>query len=105
MTSDAESPQLETTLMSQHVLDCPKCSKKALVERRNDLYQCLSCDFKRDLDESKTSKSTNGDFVWILFMAFVVILLLQGLPIGGTTAPNQPFSPTTESMPNVNPIP
>jgi hypothetical protein len=92
--------------MSQHVLDCPKCSKKALVERRNDLYQCLSCDFKRDLDESKANKSTNdGDFVWIVFMALAIVLLLQGLSFESTIAPNQPFSPTTESMPNVNPMP
>jgi uncharacterized protein (DUF983 family) len=28
--------------------ECPKCGKKTLVKRHEDLYQCLSCDFKKD---------------------------------------------------------
>lgn len=91
--------------MAAHIVDCPKCSKKALVERRNDLYQCLSCDFKRDLAESKDEKQSSVDFVWILFLAFIMILLVQGLPTRGTNSPHQPLAPTVDSIPEVNQLP
>ncbi|MDX2215143.1 MAG: hypothetical protein SFY66_17790 [Oculatellaceae cyanobacterium bins.114] len=91
--------------MAANILDCPKCSKRALVERRNDLYQCLSCDFKRDLAEPKNEKQPSGDFVWVLLLAFIMILLLQGLPIRGISSPNQPSSPTLDSLPEVNELP
>jgi uncharacterized protein YjeT (DUF2065 family) len=97
---------MEITPMAAHILDCPKCSKRALVERRNDLYQCLACDFKRDLAEpQKDTQQSNSDFVWVLLMAFIMVLVLQGLPLSGTPSPNQPLSPAIESMPEVNDLP
>ncbi|MBD2461682.1 hypothetical protein H6G89_11530 [Oscillatoria sp. FACHB-1407] len=91
--------------MSAHILDCPKCSKHALVERRNDLYQCLACDFKRDFTEPKKDDKQSSDFVWVLLIAFVMVLVLQGLPVRSVSSPNQPLSPTIESIPKVNELP
>lgn len=88
-----------------NILDCPKCSKKALVERRNDLYQCLSCDFKRDLADPRDNKTSSNDFVWVLLLAFIVVLILQGMPLRSSTPHNQPLAPNTGSLPKVNTLP
>ncbi len=29
-------------------LECPKCGKHTIIQRNNDLFQCLNCDFVRD---------------------------------------------------------
>ncbi len=29
-------------------LECPKCGKHTIIQRSNDLFQCLNCDFVRD---------------------------------------------------------
>lgn len=59
-------------------LECPKCSKKAVIQRNNELYQCLSCDFKRDFSRSDQSKS-DADWPFLLIMAllgFVIFLIV-----------------------------
>lgn len=30
-------------------LECPKCSKTAIVSHQSGVYQCLNCNFERDL--------------------------------------------------------
>jgi hypothetical protein len=38
-------------------LECPKCGKHTIIQRSNDLFQCLNCDFVRDLSYTYTSTS------------------------------------------------
>ncbi|MGF1495731.1 MAG: hypothetical protein ACFB8W_02740 [Elainellaceae cyanobacterium] len=32
-------------------IECPKCGKRTVVLHSADVYQCLNCDFRRDLSE------------------------------------------------------
>lgn len=40
-------------------LECPKCGKHTIIQRSNDLFQCLNCDFVRDLSYTYTSEPIN----------------------------------------------
>lgn len=51
-------------------LECPKCGKKSLVKRQDDLYQCLSCDFKKDFNQPEANS------VGSIIAAIVVLILL-----------------------------
>lgn len=58
-------------------IECPRCGKNSLVQRNDDLYQCLSCDFKRDLSSAKAAKEENNGFFGLLVFVFFVTLLLK----------------------------
>lgn len=58
-------------------LECPKCSKKAIIQRNNELYQCLSCDFKRDFSRGERSSSDlDWSFLLMLLLSVFVVLLI-----------------------------
>ncbi|MEL7037342.1 MAG: hypothetical protein AAFO04_17235 [Cyanobacteria bacterium J06592_8] len=57
----------------QDGVECPKCGKHTIVQRNPDVFQCLNCDFQRDLsrgqykDKSKSlssssKKSSSGSY-------------------------------------------
>lgn len=48
---------------------CPKCSKNSLVKKRDDLYQCLWCDFRKDV-------SRGNDNLAIVILALMGVFLL-----------------------------
>lgn len=54
---------------------CPQCSKRSMVHRKEDLYECLSCDFKRDFADKPPKKE--APWLLITIAAIVIILLLQ----------------------------
>jgi transcription elongation factor Elf1 len=56
-------------------LECPKCGKHTIVQRKENLYCCINCDFKRDLDQS-TQKSEADPFMSLLITLLTVVLLL-----------------------------
>ncbi|HBB34794.1 MAG TPA: hypothetical protein DDZ80_32660 [Cyanobacteria bacterium UBA8803] len=58
-------------------IECPKCGKKTVVQRQNDVYQCLSCDFKKDFSQPAKPKSDNK-FLWVSIITFIVALFLLG---------------------------
>jgi hypothetical protein len=83
-------------------LECPKCGKHTIIQRNNDLFQCLNCDFVRDFSyiaepvnvlpssfevEDPTpipvaSKPQSEDDAWDAVgavMIFVIFALLLGL--------------------------
>jgi hypothetical protein len=66
--------------MSEHV-ECPACGKKAVVQRQDNVYQCLNCDFKKDFSEPPTSnesdKSENPVFWLSVIVSIVALLLVQ----------------------------
>jgi hypothetical protein len=55
------------------ITECPNCGKKGLVQRGNDLFQCLSCNFSRDLSEAERG----NDISWVLIVGLGVALLLK----------------------------
>ena len=59
--------------------ECPKCGKNTIVRRQDELYQCLSCDFKRDFSESNSqSKSELGnEIIWAIALGVVIFLITQ----------------------------
>lgn len=59
--------------MTQAV-ECPKCSKKAVVQRSDNLYQCVACDFKRDLSKTNSTQF-ESDFFWSLTTLLLAILI------------------------------
>lgn len=59
------------------ITECPNCGKKGLVQRGNDLFQCLSCNFSRDLSESERG----NDISWVLVVGLGVALLLKVLQV------------------------
>lgn len=54
--------------------DCPRCGKKTLVMRSADVYQCVSCDFKRDFNKNEQT-SSNQDFPTLLVIVFITLVV------------------------------
>lgn len=55
--------------------ECPKCAKETLVKRHDDLYQCLSCDFRKDF--SKPESDSGGLLGAIVLITLLLFALAQ----------------------------
>lgn len=55
------------------ITECPNCGKKGLVQRGNDVFQCLSCNFSRDLSQAERG----NDISWVLIAGLGIALLLK----------------------------
>lgn len=66
--------------MSEHV-ECPACGKRTVVQREDNIYQCLNCDFKKDFSEPplaiQSEKSENPFFWTSVILTLVALLFLQ----------------------------
>jgi hypothetical protein len=60
--------------MAEHI-ECPECGKKAVVRCKDNLYQCLSCNFKRDFSEPPQAQSDKS-LLWVTVAAGMAALLL-----------------------------
>jgi len=59
------------------VTECPKCGKRSIVSPKDGTYQCLSCDFKRDLNPpSKPQQSNDTPAFLVGSLGFLVVILL-----------------------------
>ncbi|MEM9766984.1 MAG: hypothetical protein AAF892_03755 [Cyanobacteria bacterium P01_D01_bin.71] len=50
-------------------LECPKCGKHAIVSHQSGVYQCLNCNFERDLGtegEYNPQESGLGELVFAI---------------------------------------
>ncbi|MGG6293553.1 hypothetical protein ACQ4M4_03930 [Leptolyngbya sp. AN02str] len=56
------------------IVECPKCGKCSIVSPSHKLYQCLSCDFKRDLSTQIPKRSPNQEFPWLLVVLFITLI-------------------------------
>ncbi|WP_204137159.1 hypothetical protein [Halomicronema sp. CCY15110] len=61
-------------------LECPKCSKNSIVSHQNGIYQCLSCNFERDLsteNEFLPAKGGLGELVFAIggFLVAAALIL------------------------------
>ncbi|MGC9525720.1 MAG: hypothetical protein ACP5D7_09305 [Limnospira sp.] len=65
-------------------IECPKCGKRTVINRREDLFECINCEFKRDF--SKQTKKTpprkpseNNSPLDNLIPVLITILILVAL--------------------------
>jgi uncharacterized protein (DUF983 family) len=72
--------------------DCPHCGKKTLVMRNADVYQCLSCDFKRDFTKTENG-SPNQDFPTLLVIVLVTLVVFLTQAQAPAPPMQQPSSP------------
>lgn len=64
-------------LLAQSSLECPKCGKHAVVSVEDGLYQCLHCDFRRNLHpQTPDPDGSSGGAVMFGAFGFVITLLL-----------------------------
>jgi predicted RNA-binding Zn-ribbon protein involved in translation (DUF1610 family) len=93
-----------TMVMQQQSLECPKCGKHTLVQRSNDVYVCLACDFKKDFAAPPPKKSPDlGGFLFAGIIAGFAILLLGALRPDTSTNPNPAIQPGASKTPFVRP--
>jgi hypothetical protein len=81
------------TFQQDQLMDCPECGRRALVRHNANVYQCLSCQFRRDLSDSWGGDvNRNSGFFWFMLLAITIAILL------GSQAPQAPTrtSPSTE---------
>lgn len=57
-------------------LQCPQCGQHTVVPRSLSLYQCIACEFERDLDNQAESEEKSSDSAFGAMIIVVVILLL-----------------------------
>lgn len=59
-------------------LECPKCGKNAIVSHQSGIYQCLNCNFERDLSTEGETVLKKGGFGELIFAigGFVITALL-----------------------------
>ena len=67
--------------MLSEPMECPKCSKHTLIQRKSDLYQCVNCDFERDFSQSidedyKEEEGAGGGILAFFLVVFTVFALL-----------------------------
>jgi hypothetical protein len=53
-----------------YATECPCCGKNSLIQRQDDLYQCLACNFKKDFSFLDIGK------ILLSFFAVIVMALL-----------------------------
>ncbi|MGC9526309.1 MAG: hypothetical protein ACP5D7_12300 [Limnospira sp.] len=80
----------------QEGIECPKCGKHTVVQRSEAVFQCISCDFKRDLaKELKQNKNNNEGGSWLgVLLTFALIIIAFSLGTSSTF-------PNSDSNPNV----
>lgn len=79
--------------------ECPRCTKKSLVQRGHDLYECLNCDFKRDFSKP-VSNSSSSDITWLLYVVIVTIILVLMQRQPSSQSPvYSPLPQSSEEMP------
>lgn len=63
--------------MTQSGLQCPECRKYSVVQKKETLYVCLGCDFKKDLNPPPKKPKTN--FGIVLSVGVFALLLMSVL--------------------------
>ncbi|MBD2092002.1 hypothetical protein H6F67_19325 [Microcoleus sp. FACHB-1515] len=71
---------------SSFTSECPKCGKKALIKRQDSLYQCLACNFKKDLEKPEAEPSG----IALAFAIALLIILIVTVTHYGITNPCAP---------------
>lgn len=56
--------------------ECPKCSKRSLKQIGESRFHCLSCGFRRNIDEREFYDS-GGSLGGLLLVSFVTVILMS----------------------------
>lgn len=59
----------------QDTMECPRCGEKGLVRRSQNLYQCLSCNFRRDFSQGFFGKETLLTVVGLIILILLLLLV------------------------------
>ncbi|MGB7439823.1 MAG: hypothetical protein WA919_02050 [Coleofasciculaceae cyanobacterium] len=83
-------------------VECPKCGKKTVVQTKENLYQCISCNFERDFSEVDRRLESDHSFFWAgAVAALFAFLILQVVRYTSTLNPTNfeyQSSPAPESV-------
>ncbi len=87
------------------LVECPNCGKRSLLERQPELYQCLNCDFRRDLNrptvKASPASTASTDLSFLLVLFVMLLLLLRGEPFFSAPAQTVPqYSRSTQPTQN-----
>ena len=85
--------------MTQPGLECPQCSKHSLVQRTNDLYICLNCNFKKDFATPEPEKSNFSVLPFLGILALLLVLRTFPNPVSRALQSQSSPSPEVYSPP------
>lgn len=60
----------------QNPLECPECGKHTITELSPKLYQCINCNFKRDLAYKPKKKEDNSMPIVAIIGTILLMLVL-----------------------------
>ena len=67
---------------SQVLYECPKCGRHALTQVSSERYECLWCNFRRDLshrhDLTRSGRIDSGAFFFALIAVIVGLIIVGG---------------------------
>lgn len=67
---------------SHTLMECPNCGKRALAQTSSERYECLWCNFYRDLAH-RHGLSRSGRFDGGLFFAIIAAVVVGLIMVGG----------------------
>ena len=70
------------------IVECPNCGKKSVVHRGNNIYECLACDFKRDLSKQGERKADAMIFWPTAIAAVIAFYILQAAKHAASNNPS-----------------
>jgi DNA-directed RNA polymerase subunit RPC12/RpoP len=94
---------LQGLKMPNLTIECPECGKSTVVQPKENVYQCLGCNFKRDFSKPRKPKANIGIRMVAVFAALLSFLLLRAIYAPSGTATNEvESSPTSKSYSRLN---
>jgi ribosomal protein S27AE len=61
--------------ITTQTLECPKCGKHTIVQHHDGIYQCLNCDFNKDINHQEPT-GFGGELLAISMGILLVLLLI-----------------------------
>ena len=55
-------------------MECPRCDRKGLVSRNNEVYKCVYCGFRRDL--SNSGENVDSILLWLIGLVIVIFVIV-----------------------------
>jgi DNA-directed RNA polymerase subunit RPC12/RpoP len=75
-------------MMTQSGIECPQCGKHSLIQRTNDVYVCLHCNFKKDFAAPPPKKANVAPLAFLGILAlFMLAHSLRQVPAPSAASP------------------
>ncbi|MGJ3246006.1 MAG: hypothetical protein ACFE0I_08035 [Elainellaceae cyanobacterium] len=62
--------------ITQSSLECPKCGKHTIIRSTDMVFQCINCDFRRDMSNQGSPPHDSSDDAGGLVATCIIILLI-----------------------------